>query len=74
MGSRKFQKEHPDLDIKALVAEGRLIGEQAAWMPSIRWEDRLHEPLSAVRAELGFKAPAGYQSIQNPAPNQMAAA
>lgn len=74
MGSRKFQKEHPDLDIKALVAEGRLIGEQAAWMPSIRWEDRLHEPLSAVRAELGFKAPACYQSIQNAAPYQMAVA
>jgi len=74
MGSRKFQKEHPDLDIKALVAEGRLIGEHAAWMPCIRWEDRLHEPLSEVRAELGFKAPDCYLSIQHAAPYQMAVA
>ena len=25
-----------------------------------RWEDRLHEPLETVRAELGFKPPVKY--------------
>ena len=74
MGSRKFQKEHPDLDIKALIAEGKTIGERAAWMPCIRWEERLHEQLSDVRLELGFETPNRYKSIQMSAPYQMAAA
>ena len=26
-----------------------------------RWEDRLHEPLESVRAELGFKPPVKYR-------------
>ena len=74
MGSRKFQKEHPDLDIKALISEGKLIGERAAWMPSIRWEDRLHEQLSEVRSELGFIAPDRYKAIQTTLPYNMAVA
>ena len=28
-----------------------------------RWEDRLHEPLAAVREELGFRAPVKYREI-----------
>ena len=60
MGARKLQREHPTIEISALVAEGQAIGEQAAWMPSIRWEDRLQEPLEAVREELGFRPPIAY--------------
>jgi ubiquinone biosynthesis protein COQ4 len=74
VGSRKFQKEHPDLDIKALIAEGKMIGERAAWMPCIRWEDRLHEQLSEVRSELGFTAPDRYKAIQTTLPYNMAVA
>ncbi len=61
VGSRKFKKDYPELNVKGLVAEGRKIGEGAAWMPAIRWEDRLHESLAAVREELGFQTPASYQ-------------
>ncbi|MCX2975117.1 hypothetical protein EYC87_16150 [Halieaceae bacterium IMCC8485] len=63
IGGRKFKGDYPQLDIKGFIAEGRAIGKKAAWMPAIRWEDRLHEPLQSVRNELGFQAPINYQAV-----------
>ena len=62
MGRTKGQKEQPELNLKALVAEGRQIGEAADWMLFTRWEDRLHEPLEQVREELGFAPPIKYRA------------
>ncbi len=60
-GRKKAQKDNPSLDIHGAIDEGRKIGAQAQWMLLTRWEDRLHEPLSAVREELGFQAPTKYR-------------
>ena len=62
MGRTKGQKENPELDLKALVKEGREIGQSAEWMLFTRWEDRLHEPLAKVREELGFTPPSKYRA------------
>lgn len=62
MGRTKGQKENPDLDLKSLVREGREIGQSADWMLFTRWEDRLHESLEKVRAELGFIPPSKYRA------------
>jgi ubiquinone biosynthesis protein COQ4 len=62
MGRTKGQKENPDLDLKSLVREGREIGQSADWMLFTRWEDRLHEPLEKVRAQLGFIPPSKYRA------------
>ena len=61
VGRKKAQKDNASLDINGAVDEGREIGEQSAWMLLTRWEDRLHEPLAAVREELGFRAPEKYR-------------
>ena len=61
MGRKKGQKEQPGLNLKELIGEGRQIGEAADWMLFTRWEDRLHESLETVRAELGFKPPVKYR-------------
>ena len=60
VGRTKGQKEQPGLNLKELIGEGRQIGEAADWMLFTRWEDRLHEPLESVRAEMGFKPPVKY--------------
>ena len=62
MAKRKYQQEMPELDIDALVAEGRRLGREAAWMLAVPWEDRLQESLDAVRAELGFASAANYHA------------
>ena len=62
MGRQKGQRDNPELNLKALIREGRKIGESAEWMLLTRWEDRLHEPLESVREELGFIPPAQYQA------------
>jgi ubiquinone biosynthesis protein COQ4 len=61
VGRTKGQKEQPGLNLKELIGEGQQIGEEADWMLFTRWEDRLHEPLETVRAELGFKPPVKYR-------------
>ena len=61
MGRTKGQKEQPELNLKELIGEGRQIGEAADWMLFTHWEDRLHEPLETVRAELGFTPPVKYR-------------
>ena len=62
IATHKYQQEIPSLDIQSLLHEGRKIGQEAAWMPTIRWEERLTESLEDVRTELGFKAPVKYKS------------
>ena len=62
-GAKKAQKDHPQLDVRGAVEEGRAMGEGADWMLLTRWEDRLHEPLSKVREELGFGSPKKYQTV-----------
>jgi ubiquinone biosynthesis protein COQ4 len=74
MGKRKFQQEMPALDIDSLILEGKHLGQQAAWMPAIRWEERLTEPLEDVRAELGFIAPKNYLNTKMNQPELFAAA
>ena len=64
MGRQKFKKDHPEIDISALISEGRQIGQSADWMLLTRWEDRLHEPLAAVREELGFAFPEKYHAVK----------
>lgn len=61
IGRRKFRRSLPDLPIDACVDEGRRIAEATAWLPAIRWEDRLAEPLAALRAELGLEPPRLYR-------------
>ena len=63
VGRKKAQKDNPSLDINGAIDEGRDIGAQSQWMLLSRWEDRLHEPLAAVREELGFRAPVKYREI-----------
>ena len=65
MGRTKGQKEQPELNLKELIGEGREIGKAADWMLYTRWEDRLHEPLESVRAELGFNPPLKYREALN---------
>ena len=64
MARRKYRKEMPDLDIDQLLDEGRQLGQQAAWMPAIPWEQRLAQPLERVRNELGFQPPQHYRTAQ----------
>jgi len=64
MGRQKFKKDHPEIDIAALISEGRQIGQQADWMLLTRWENRLHEPIAAVREELGFSLPEKYYAVK----------
>ena len=74
MAKRKYQQEIPALDINALVLEGQKLGQQAAWMPAIRWEERLTESLEEVRAELGFVRPKQYENSKINQPEIFAAA
>jgi ubiquinone biosynthesis protein COQ4 len=74
MAKRKYQQEIPALDINALVLEGQKLGQQAAWMPAIRWEERLTESLEEVRAELGFVRPKQYENSKINQPELFAAA
>ncbi len=62
-GRKKAQKDNPRLDILGAIEEGREIGEASDWMLLTRWEDRLHEPLAAVRKALGFRAPEKYRAV-----------
>ena len=74
MAKRKFQKEMPELNVDALIDEGRSLGLNAAWMLAIPWEKRLAEPLEAVRRELGFQPPVRYQQAHRFQGEQLATA
>ena len=64
MGRRKYRQAMPHMDVDALVREGRDIARAARWLPEVHWEERLGEPLEALRAELGLQAPARYLAAQ----------
>ena len=64
MGRRKYRQAMPHMDVDALVREGRDIARAARWLPEVHWEERLAEPLEALRAELGLQAPARYLAAQ----------
>ncbi len=60
MGRREYRRGMPQIDVDALVNEGRDIARAAAWLPEVRWEERLGEPLAALREELGLRPPLRY--------------
>ena len=70
----KYLREVPQFDVRPLILEGANIAERAVWMAEIEWEERLAEPLEAVRAELGFERPQGYQRLREQAPQLLYAA
>lgn len=70
----KYLREVPQFDVRPLILEGAKIAERAVWMAEIEWEERLAEPLDAVRAELGFEPPRGYQRLREQAPQLLYAA
>ena len=70
----KYLREVPQFDVRPLILEGANIAERAVWMAEIEWEERLAEPLDAVRAELGFERPRGYQRLREQAPQLLYAA
>jgi ubiquinone biosynthesis protein COQ4 len=61
MAKRKFRENSSQIDVDACVAEGRRIGNAAAWFPAVNWEQRLAEPLAQMRVELGLQKPAVYR-------------
>lgn len=61
IGRRRFRRVFPELPIDACVDEGRRIAEAAEWLPAIRWEERLAQPLASLRLELGLEAPELYR-------------
>ncbi len=62
MAKRKFRENSSLIDIDACVAEGRRIGNAAAWFPAVNWEQRLAEPLAQMRVELGLQKPTVYRN------------
>ena len=70
----QYLRQVPQFDIRTLIREGAAIARQAHWMPAIDWEEKLPQPLSAVRAELGFQPPVGYQRLRDQAPQLLLAA
>jgi hypothetical protein len=60
MGKRKFRRDVPGLPIDDCVLEGRRIAGAARWLLAVNWEERLAEPLEALRAELGLRPPGLY--------------
>ena len=74
IAQRKYLREVPQFDVRPLIWEGAQIAQQAIWMAEIEWEERLAEPIDAVRAELGFKPPHQYQRLREQAPQLLFAA
>jgi ubiquinone biosynthesis protein COQ4 len=70
----QYLRQVPQFDIRTLIREGATIARQAQWMPAIDWEEKLPQPLSAVRAELGFQPPVRYQRLRDQAPQLLLAA
>ena len=60
MGRRKYREAAPALPVEDCVREGRELASAAGWLPGIRWEDRLHEQLEALRQELHLQPPRLY--------------
>ena len=74
MARRRYRQVARNFDVDALIREGAAMGRQAQWMPAVVWETRLGDSLAAVRRELGFAAPASYQTLKDQAPERLVAA
>lgn len=70
----KYLREVPQFDVRPLIGEGAQIAQQAIWMAEVEWEERLAEPIDAVRLELGFQPPRQYQRLREQAPQLLFAA
>jgi len=60
MGRRQYRREQPAVPVDECVREGARIAREAAWLPGIAWEERLAEPLEALRTSLGLRPPTLY--------------
>lgn len=58
---RKARQAAQLFSVDACIEEGRRIGEAATWFATVKWEERLAEPLDQVRAELGIQKPTLYR-------------
>lgn len=74
MARRRYRQVARNFDVDALIREGAAMGRQAQWMPAVAWETLLGDSLAAVRRELGFAAPASYQTLKDQAPERLVAA
>ena len=64
----KYLREVPQFDVRQLIDEGAAIARGAVWMAEIEWEEKLAQPLYAVREEMGFAPPARYLRLCEQAP------
>lgn len=49
---------------RALTREAYRRGRRAEWLPTVRWEEMLREPLDAVRLRLGVGTPPVYTPVR----------
>lgn len=61
MAKRKFREAMPRNVIDQCIDEGRRIGESARWFATVKWEERLAEPLQQLRDELAIQKPVAYR-------------
>ncbi|GIR71834.1 MAG: hypothetical protein CM15mP74_30850 [Halieaceae bacterium] len=47
----------PQFDVRRLIREGAMIARNAVWMAEINWEEKLAEPLEAVRRDWALSLP-----------------
>jgi ubiquinone biosynthesis protein COQ4 len=50
-----------DPDARRLIIDGLARGARAAWLPAVKWEALLDQPLADVRARLRVGAPPAYE-------------
>jgi ubiquinone biosynthesis protein COQ4 len=62
MARRKARQATQLFSVDDCIEEGRRIGEAATWFATVKWEERLGEPLEQVRSELGILKPTLYRN------------
>ena len=60
MARHSARKRFPGVDLDACVEEGAALGRSSQWLPALRLEDVLADPLPEVRARLGMPVPLRY--------------
>jgi ubiquinone biosynthesis protein COQ4 len=60
MARHSGRKRFPGVDLDACVEEGASLGRASRWLPALRLEDFLADPLPEVRARLGMPVPQRY--------------
>jgi ubiquinone biosynthesis protein COQ4 len=67
----------PGVDLDACIEEGAALGRASRWLPALRLEDCLADPLAEVRARLGMPVPQRYletlASFREPGDSQVVA-